>query len=207
MLLRDNRHYYVTMPFSLIKKAINLLGHRLKNKDLTHSDKDIFFLTLEELERLIKSELIAADARSLIENRKSARVINVDELPSFIKGTPHAEKFTPAIVIAGKNLKGIGGSPGIASGPVKVILSPSDFSRFKKGDILVAVSTDPAWTPLFAIAGGVVTEYGGLLSHGAIVAREYGIPAVLDIKNATKTMKDGDIIEVDGNRGLVNINC
>ena len=206
MLLRDNRHYYVTMPFSLIKKAINLLGHRLKVNDLIQSDKDIFFLTLEEVEGLIKRELSAADARSLIENRKSARLINVDELSSFIKGMPSTKKHKPANETTGKTIKGIAGSPGIASGPVKVILSPSDFSRFKKGDILVAVSTDPAWTPLFAIAGGVVTEYGGLLSHGAIVAREYGIPAVLDIENATKILKDGAIIEVDGNRGSVNIN-
>ena len=102
-------------------------------------------------------------------------------------------------------LSGVAGSPGTVSGPVKIVRSPSDFSAFRAGDILVAVSTDPAWTPLFSIAKAVITEYGGMLSHGAIVAREYNIPAVLNVKNATSVLKDGQVVAVDGNRGLVSV--
>ena len=75
----------------------------------------------------------------------------------------------------------------------------------EKGDILVAPYTDPAWTPLFPLAAGLVTEVGGLMTHGAVVAREYGIPAVVGLDNATRKIRDGQIIRVDGTRGFVEI--
>ncbi len=87
----------------------------------------------------------------------------------------------------------------------KVILGPEEFDKLGNGEILVAPLTNPVWTPLFAIAGGVVTEVGGMLSHGAIVAREYGIPAVLSAAGATKIIRDGQTITVDGNRGVVQL--
>ena len=89
-------------------------------------------------------------------------------------------------------------------GTARVIHSPAEFSRLEKGDILVCPFTDPTWTPLFAVAAGVVADVGGPLSHAAIVAREYGIPAVLGAGNATSQIKDGARILVDGTQGLVN---
>jgi phosphoenolpyruvate synthase/pyruvate phosphate dikinase len=100
-------------------------------------------------------------------------------------------------------LTGSSGSPGIARGPARIILDVSEFSKLKAGDILVAPVTNPAWTPLFQRAAAVVVDTGGSASHAAIVAREYGIPAVMGTMNGTKTLKDGQWIQVDGGRGQV----
>jgi pyruvate,water dikinase len=100
-------------------------------------------------------------------------------------------------------LKGLSGSSGFAMGTVRVISGPAEFGKLKSGDVLVCPYTDPAWTPLFTLACAVVSDTGGPLSHAAIVAREYGIPAVLGTQNATLVFKDGEQISVDGNSGEV----
>lgn len=102
-------------------------------------------------------------------------------------------------------LKGIPGSPGRAKGKVKIILTPADFSKFQRGEILVAEATNPVWTPLIFAAKAVITDRGGALSHAAIVAREYGIPAVVGTKTATRDLTDDQEAEVDGKRGIVYI--
>ncbi len=91
----------------------------------------------------------------------------------------------------------------MATGIVRVIRGPHEFEKLRRGEILVAPLTNPVWTPLFAIAGGIVTQVGGILSHGAIVAREYGIPAVMAVQHATDILQDGQRVTVDGNRGFV----
>ena len=93
-------------------------------------------------------------------------------------------------------------SPGVARGKVKILNSPTE-KPFEKGEILVAKATDPAWTPLFVNVSAVILEVGGLLQHGALVAREYGLPCVAGIENATSIFKDGDLIEIDGALGAV----
>lgn len=98
-------------------------------------------------------------------------------------------------------LKGVGGSDGLAVGKVCVIRGPEEFYKMEKGGILVCPFTDPEWTPLFSLAAGVVADAGGPLSHAAIVAREYGIPAVLGVGHATSMFRDGDIVRVDGQKG------
>ena len=103
----------------------------------------------------------------------------------------------------GEVLKGVSGSAGISVGRVCVINSPEEFYKMKKGDILVCHFTDPEWTPLFQLARAVVADTGSALSHAAIVAREFNIPAVLGVGFATTRLKDGDMIEVDGNTGIV----
>jgi len=100
-------------------------------------------------------------------------------------------------------IKGQVGSPGIASGTVKVISGPTEFHKLNQGDVLVCQFTDPAWTPLFGLASAVVADTGGALSHAAIVAREYGIPAVLGTRVATAQLKDQMVVRVDGNQGVV----
>jgi pyruvate,water dikinase len=102
-------------------------------------------------------------------------------------------------------LNGVAGSPGVVSGKARVISGPEEFHQLQKGEILVAPITNPVWTPLFAVASGVITEVGGILSHGAIVAREYGIPAVMSIAKATQRIQNGQTIVVDGDRGCVYI--
>ena len=102
-------------------------------------------------------------------------------------------------------LQGHGGSPGIVRGPVKVIGSVYQADKLQRGDILVAETTATPWTPLFATVAAVVTDSGGILSHCAVVAREYHIPAVVGTGNATKTLQDGQMIEVDGHLGTVRV--
>ena len=109
-----------------------------------------------------------------------------------------------AFDVSGEVLKGVSGSKGIAVGTARLIKEPKEFYKMNKGDILVCHLTDPEWTPLFGLAGAVVADTGSALSHAAIVAREYGIPAVLGVGFATAKFKDGDRIRVDGNKGEVN---
>jgi pyruvate,water dikinase len=103
----------------------------------------------------------------------------------------------------GDVIKGVAASPGKASGVARVLHGPEDFGRMRPGDILVAPITTPAWTPLFALATAIVTDVGGPLSHGSIVAREYGLPAVLGTGVATRRIQDGQTITVDGTAGIV----
>jgi len=103
----------------------------------------------------------------------------------------------------GELLRGIGASSGKVSGRCKIILDPKDFYRLQSGDILVAQYTNPSWTPLFSFVGGLVVEYGSAISHSAIIAREYGIPAVMGVKGVTKLLSDNEIITVDGSNGLI----
>lgn len=102
-------------------------------------------------------------------------------------------------------LKGTPASQGTATGTARVITSLDNLDAFQPSDILVTIATSPSWTPLIHTASAIVTEFGGSLSHAAIVSREYGIPAVVGIKNATKKIKSGSTIKVDGTNGTVTL--
>lgn len=106
---------------------------------------------------------------------------------------------------SGNTLKGVATSPGRVTAPACVLRGPEDFDEMRPGDVLVAGTTTPAWTPLFAMASAVVTDIGGPLSHGSIVAREYGIPAVMGTGVATRRIRTGQIITVDGGAGVVTL--
>jgi pyruvate,water dikinase len=105
----------------------------------------------------------------------------------------------------GDTLKGVAASPGRVTAPARVLHGPEDFDQMQAGDVLVAPMTTPAWTPLFARASAIVTDVGGPLSHGSIVAREYGIPAVLGTGTATRRINSGQVITVDGGAGVVSV--
>jgi phosphoenolpyruvate synthase/pyruvate phosphate dikinase len=107
----------------------------------------------------------------------------------------------------GAVLRGFAVSPGRVTAPASVIRSPEDFSQMEPGTILVCPTTTPAWTPLFSQARGLVTDVGGVLAHGSIVAREFGIPAVLGTGNGSQRIRHGQQITVDGNQGLVLLSC
>jgi phosphoenolpyruvate synthase/pyruvate phosphate dikinase len=96
-------------------------------------------------------------------------------------------------------------SPGLRQGPVKVVSTPRQFSKVQAGDIMVTRSTDPGWTPVFGLLGGLIMESGGQLSHGAVVAREYGLPAVAGIAGATQRLHDGQVVLLDGLAGTVTV--
>jgi pyruvate,water dikinase len=105
----------------------------------------------------------------------------------------------------GKKIEGFPGAPGVIEGAARVVTDHKEFPKLKAGDILVCPYTSTAWTPIFPKIKGVVTDSGGMLTHAAITAREYGIPAVVGTWVATTTIKDGDIIRIDGTNGVVEI--
>jgi pyruvate,water dikinase len=102
-------------------------------------------------------------------------------------------------------LRGTGASAGVVRGPARVVLGPDDFGKVGPGDIIVAPSSNPSWVPLFSIAAGLVTNTGGVLSHAAVVAREFSLPAVVGTREATLRITDGQIVELDGTTGLVRL--
>ena len=162
------------------------------------------FLERAELDALLDGVLSRGDAAGLIARREEAwtgeqaRRQAGDEPPEFLLGEELA-----AMPDAAPRIQGLGISPGVVTGPARVLRQISAAGELRPGDILVARATDPGWTPLFLVAGGLVLEQGGLLSHGAVVAREYRVPAVSNVPGATTRLRDGQVLTVDGSRGLV----
>ena len=135
------------------------------------------------------------DVRELLARRRATyRLVNASW---------QAERFGGAV--RGNGLKGMAASPGMVRGNVRIIHGEHEFDRLLSGEVLVSSYTNPAWTPLFATAAAVVTETGGASSHAAIVAREYGIPAVMAVPGVTRILKDGQKVLVDGSRGIVSL--
>ena len=162
------------------------------------------YLQRGELESLLDGEVTDGLARELVAERSAAFAEEVarraagDEPPDFLVGDAAAGG-----VASGRRLTGQGISTGVLTGTARVLRSLDDAGRLRPGDILVTRATDPGWTPLFHVAGGLVMELGGMLSHGAVVAREYGLPAVVRVPDATRAIADGRTITVDGGRGVV----
>src|SRR5207302_2132752 len=146
------------------------------------------------------------DMREIVKTRHAEFAQNRRRgAPGIIRDGQAVEAETAQSQAGASQFSGVAGSPGTITGVARLIRGPEEFGELQSGEILVAPLTNPVWTPLFAIAGGLVTEVGGILSHGAIVAREYGIPAVMGVAGATKVIQGGQRITVDGNRGLVSL--
>jgi rifampicin phosphotransferase len=109
----------------------------------------------------------------------------------------------PTKLSAGERLTGVGGCAGVVRARARVILDPTDPTLLEPGDILVCPITDPAWTPLFVPAGGIISNMGGVMSHAVIVSRELGIPCIVNVPNATDVIPDGALVEMDGATGVV----
>jgi phosphohistidine swiveling domain-containing protein len=175
------------------------LGRRWSDRRLMNKPTDIFYLRLEEMERLAHEPHPLQD---LIGERRAELAANLHgPWPDIVENGQ--EIFRKSVAGENGRLHGVGGSPGSVTGRCRIIRGPDEFGRLNSGEILVAPLTNPVWTPLFAIAGGLVTDVGGILSHGAIVAREYGIPAVMSVSGATEQLVDGQLVTVDGNKGLI----
>jgi pyruvate,water dikinase len=200
--IREDTHFYATMVQPGIRHIAFELGKRLVDVNALDTVEEVFHLELDELrdfgEKWPPAGQTGERIRSLVARRKAKRnsLANKPMIdPRFLAVEPHAGE--------GILLSGTSGSPGIARGPVRVVHDVSEFGRLRPGDVLVAPVTNPAWTPLFHRAVAVVVDTGGSASHAAIVAREYGIPAVMGTMNGTKELMDGQWIEVNGSRGLV----
>ena len=201
---RDTMHFEWTRIFPPVRRLELELGRRWVEQGLFDQPEDIFFLGLDEQDRIAQHP---RPCHALIAERRQALAANLSgPWPVMIGVTPTlAAQATPADSSPTSVDSGTGGSPGLATGPARIIMGPEDFGKLCAGDILVAPLTNPVWTPLFAMARGVVTEVGGILSHGAIVAREYGIPAVMSVPGITTRLSDGQIITIDGSQGLIQM--
>jgi pyruvate,water dikinase len=179
-------------------------GRELAQSGRIRRADDVFFLTLAEARKAFsgadQQELVLARRAEYdreFHRRRQPRVLLSDgtsfygDLPAAATGDSHT-------------LVGSAASAGVHTGAARVILDPTG-ARLEPGEVLVAPSTDPGWTPLFMTAGGLVMEMGGMMSHGSIVAREYGIPAVVGVPGATTAIRTGDVVTVDGANGLVRL--
>lgn len=197
--MRDNGQSYVVKLLMPVRRCLAELGRRLVTRGRLRSADDVFFLLVEEL-RTPDGDLQArADARRVAYDHWFTQ-----PAPDVLDagGEPVEE---PVGEGEAGVLTGVAASRGTVTGIARVVLSPSDAGRLQPGEILVTRATDPGWTPVFSIIGGAVLEIGGMLSHGAIVAREYGLPAVVNVPQATRKIVDGQTITVDGTTGRVTI--
>ena len=192
--------------FAFVRRVLLTLGQRLKEQGILSCPDNIFFLEISELETVATGGA-SFNWRECIEMRRREYEKNLKLSPPPLvvgKFDPNAPSW-PVANAGAKLLEGIPASPGIVTGPARVILRTNDHEQVLPGEILIAPFTDPAWSPYFITAAGVVMEQGGILSHGSIVAREYGLPAVTNVASATRVIRTGDLVQVDGNRGCVSV--
>jgi pyruvate,water dikinase len=200
---REYPKYGMINRYFVYKQALLEEAEQLVQADVIHEKEDIYYLTLEEVQEVLRTNQLDYQ---IINKRK-------DEYKLFEKLTPPRVITSDGEIIAGQykreNLPadailGLPVSSGVVEGRARVILHIED-ANLEDGDILVTAFTDPSWTPLFVSIKGLVTEVGGLMTHGAVIAREYGLPAVVGVENATKLIKDGQRIRVHGTEGFVEI--
>ena len=196
MPFRETAKFYLMLGYEQIRRSLLELDRRYQ------LDGGIFYLVPNELRQLISGEALS-DA---ITTRKMRRELALQiEAPDVIFSDSLDQIGTSMSIDAVDTYTGVGVSAGVATGEARVLLTPSAVCPSDRDYILVCPSTDPAWTPLFLHAAGLVMERGGVLSHGAVVAREYGVPAVANIPNATRRIADGQTLYVDGNQGTVSL--
>jgi rifampicin phosphotransferase len=213
---RENMKYSFVKAHGVLRELYLELAFRLVSQQkLPHVDS-IFFLEDVEITALQEENLLPEEAVARIDQRRleyegwrwNARSAPklIEERAGKILPIRTAPALQPAVGEVGDDLlRGVAASAGCYSGRARVIHDPSQTSQLEPGEILVARATNPAWAPLLLSAGALVTEIGGLLSHGAIVAREYGLPAVLNVPEATGLIRTGQILRVDGSAGTVQI--
>jgi phosphohistidine swiveling domain-containing protein len=198
-LYREMYSSLYTYTLMLLRDHFHALGERLIVEGLLSSWQDIFFLYLEELHNWVNGASDGKDLAALVAERKDEMELSRNALiPDVIYG----DAIPPLIPAHADKLQGIPTSRGYYAGRVKVVHGLNDFQKLEQGDVLVIPYSDVGWTPLFARAGAVIAESGGILSHSSIIAREYNIPAVVSVK-AAMNLPDGALVEVDGYKGLV----
>lgn len=210
--LTEGHNYWIDrMCSDRLRRLTRRVGRRLVADGVIADPEDIVFLRRAEVTELIRAP---TDARGLIAERAEEHAINEARRPPAKLGTitppdPNArvDPFDGARFAAGADgsLRGTGASAGVGRGIARLVRGPDDFDRVSPGDIVVATASNPGWLPLFAIAGGFVTDTGGVLSHAAVVAREFGVPAVVGTRDGTRRIADGSKIEIDGTTGIVRL--
>ncbi|MET3176590.1 UNVERIFIED_ORG: phosphohistidine swiveling domain-containing protein [Arthrobacter sp. UYCu721] len=199
---REDSHFYLTMLLPTLRGSLLELGERLRSSGALDQAADVFHLRLEELSEIKDGGGLPAEDRDRVRRTVLARAAKRCELDPFPMLDLNA-LFGDRKPGGGALLTGRGASRGIATARVRIIAGPADFGTLQSGEIMVCPYTNPSWTPLFQRAAAVVVDTGGIGSHAAIVAREYGIPAVMGTRNGTSTLTDGQRITVDGTTGRV----
>lgn len=200
---REYPKYSIVSRYFVYKQALLKEAAQLLQARVIHEIEDIYYLDFEELRAIVRTQkldyqLISTrkDAYQLYEKLTPPRVITSDG--EIIAGKYNREDLPAEAIV------GLAVSSGVIEGRARVIFNMED-ADLENGDILVTPFTDPSWTPLFVAIKGLVTEVGGLMTHGAVIAREYGLPAVVGVENATRLIRDGQRIRVNGTDGFVEI--
>jgi phosphohistidine swiveling domain-containing protein len=212
--MREDSIADLGMGHPILRRFLGELGRRLAERGALEQAADVYWLDETELKTMVtalEGNLPLPDLAGQISDRKARRAAQVKFNPPIL--LPQKSGFSRLIhggEAVSKNgrtvLTGAGTSGGLVTAPARVLHGPEDFSRMRTGEVLVAVTTTPAWTPLFTLASAVVTDIGGPLSHSSIVAREFGIPAVMAARQATRLIRDGQLVTVDGGKGTVTLN-
>jgi phosphohistidine swiveling domain-containing protein len=199
LLLRENQRFWFDRLLQAMQRTMLDLGQRFADRGIVDQADDVAFLTWDEVRGLVDGTLPGGQVRDWVARRRAQREADLKvEPPVFFRGDVGI-----ADEAVGTRLQGLGISPGRARGRVRILASPADGPRLQPGDVLVTHAVDPGWTPLFVNAAAIVLEMGSRLSHGAVVAREYKIPAVVNIGGVTRRLQDGQEVTVDGTRGIV----
>ncbi|MBI4862847.1 MAG: hypothetical protein HY815_21680 [Candidatus Riflebacteria bacterium] len=194
-----------TRMYAQVRHHTLELARRLVAGRKLDSEGSIWYLTFQQAVELAEGKLQAGEAGAIVEaNRLYTAGYRNFANPNEI-GARWQRRGAPAPLPGAAAVSGLGCSPGVVEGPVRVLKDIRHADRLRKGDVLVTVFTDPGWTPLFGLVGAVVTETGGLLSHAAVISRECGIPAVLNVPGATRRLADGQWVRVDGHAGTVEV--
>lgn len=206
MLVREDLRSAMMLHHHLTRRAVLELGRRFAARGRLDAAEDVFHLDLGELERAVRDP--ALDVRAAVA-RERARVAawRRIEVPTVFRSEDVARFPRRGAPAPGTDtiLQGTAVSPGEVMGLACVLRSPQDEAKMRTGGILVAPTTDPGWSPVFARAAGVVVEMGGVMSHAGTVAREYGLPCVSNVDGATWRVRDGDLLQVDGTTGRIEI--
>ena len=215
--IREDAFFHAFQGWPLARRVILELGKRLARTGAFCSPEDIFFLTWEEIEEAAISHIPVGWHREVIKRRRKHEWQCTLTPPQWvpIEGPPQTlgRKMKVKIkrLLLGHResgdgrLRGIPVSPGVVTGPARVIHSTTEFGKLHGGDIVVAPAATPEWMPAFAVTAGLVTDAGGPLSHSSIIVREFGIPAVMGAHGATSSIVDGQIITIDGSQGLIDL--
>ena len=208
--LRENLRYERTKVFGTVRKIMKKMGVHLKNNNLINNEKDVFYLTVDEIFGLVDGSIIDVDLKKLIELRKEeykkyeTEAILPDRFLTrgFLGENFYYEDLAGNSQLDENTLQGTGCSKGIVKGKVKIVLNPMD-TQVEDGDIVVTKSTDPSWVMVFPLLKGLIVEKGSLLSHSAIISREMNIPAIVGVQGATSILKTGDMVQFDGSTGII----
>jgi pyruvate,water dikinase len=208
---RENLRFRRTQAYGIIRDIFLAIGKRFMAENLLEHSDDIFYLTISEIFDFIEGKAVSVNLKMLVEMRQKQylQYNKLQEIDERFKtyGIPYQGNSylnDKKLEQNKQSLKGIGCCPGSVRQKIRIIKDPLQAGALN-GEILVTSSTDPGWVTLFSSISGIIVERGSLLSHSAIVAREMGIPCIVGVTDALKTLNDGDWVEMDGKTGLINI--